>query len=136
MTPQQIELIKSSFAVLSRDVEATSNIFYTCLFELNPKLRLLFNVSSRVQGYKLIVMFGSVVANLENLAAITPVLEELGARHVQYGVTEEDYDTVSEALLWTLEQILGETYRPEVREAWLLAYGFLAKMMKAGARSI
>jgi hemoglobin-like flavoprotein len=130
MTPKQMQLITETFTVLARDVEGASGLFYTRLFELNPELRHLFKTSPRVQGYKLMVMLGSVVANLENLTAMVPVLQDLALRHVKYGVKEKDYGTVAEAMLWTLESFLGKAFTPEVREAWTVAYGFLESTMR------
>ena len=46
------------------------------------------------------------------------------------------YASVGSALLWTLEKGLGETFTPEVKDAWGTAYGLLASHMReAGTRS-
>jgi len=50
-------------------------------------------------------------------------------------VRTEHYATVGSALLWTLEQGLGEQFTPEVREAWTAAYGLLAQVMQQGAEA-
>jgi hemoglobin-like flavoprotein len=64
----------------------------------------------------------------------SPAVEDLGCRHVSYGVRDGDYDAVGAALLWTLEQGLGEeTFTPEVREAWTSTYALLAGVMKDAA---
>jgi hemoglobin-like flavoprotein len=60
-------------------------------------------------------------------------VRELGARHEAYGVKEPFYETLREALLWTLGQLLGERFTPEVREAWSDAYETLAAAMKESA---
>ena len=66
-----------------------------------------------------------------------PVVEDLGRRHVGYGVMDEHYDTVGAALLWTLEKGLGDAFTTEVREAWTSVYGLLATTMKnAAARQL
>jgi hemoglobin-like flavoprotein len=75
------------------------------------------------------------VRGLDDLDALVPVVRDLGARHHGYGVRDEHYDTVATALLWTLEQGLGEAFTPETREAWVEVYGILAATMKSGARS-
>ena len=73
------------------------------------------------------------VKGLGRLEQLVPVLEELGRRHVDYGVRDEHYDLVGEALLWALEQGLGPEWSPAVREAWIAAYSALAGVMKQGA---
>ena len=54
-------------------------------------------------------------------------------RHTDYGVHDEHYAIVGEALLWTLEQGLGEHYTPEVADAWAAVYTLLATVMKQAA---
>ncbi len=49
-------------------------------------------------------MIGTVVHSLDNLAPLLGVIDGLGSRHVGYGVRDEHYAQVGEALLWTLEQ--------------------------------
>jgi hemoglobin-like flavoprotein len=46
------------------------------------------------------------------------------------------YDTVDAALLWTLEQGLGDVFTPEVRAAWTKLYGVLATTMQAAAAEV
>jgi hemoglobin-like flavoprotein len=60
-------------------------------------------------------------------------VQQLGKRHVAYGVTDEHYDTVGAALLWTLEAGLGDAFTAEVKDAWATTYGVLATTMKEAA---
>jgi hemoglobin-like flavoprotein len=71
------------------------------------------------------------VRGLDRLDGLIPALEALGRRHTIYGVRDEHYATVGDALLWTLEQRLGDDCTPAVREAWAIAYGTLTEMMQA-----
>lgn len=43
---------------------------------------------------------------------------------------------MQEALLWTLGQVLGEDFTPEVKEAWTICYDELAGEMKRAAGGI
>jgi nitric oxide dioxygenase len=61
------------------------------------------------------------------------VAQDLGIRHIAYGVTPEHYGTVGSALLGTLEQGLGEAFTPEVKAAWTEVYTVLATTMKEAA---
>ena len=45
---------------------------------------------------------------------------------MRYGVRDSHYDTVGRALLWTLEQGLGDAFTPDVKAAWTVVYGVLA----------
>jgi hemoglobin-like flavoprotein len=72
---------------------------------------------------------GVVVSGLKNLEAILPAAKALAVKHVGYGVTAAHYKPVGEALIWTLEQGLGPDFTPDVKNAWLAAYGVLSAVM-------
>ena len=78
-------------------------------------------------------MINTVVEGLENTDELVPAVQDLGVRHAGYGVTDAHYDTVAEALLWTLGQGLGDDFTDEVKEAWTEAYMVLATTMKDAA---
>jgi len=77
-----------------------------------------------------------VVSGLTRLESLVPAVQALGRRHAGYGVDDEQYDTVAEALLWTLQQGLGEYFTPDIAAAWSTAYGILAGVMKAAAAEL
>ena len=62
-----------------------------------------------------------------------PVVEKLGRNHAGFGVVTAHYATVADALLWTLEQGLGDDYTGDVRDAWSSVYFLLAKTMITAA---
>jgi nitric oxide dioxygenase len=74
-----------------------------------------------------------VVYNLPEPGQVLPAIRDLAIRHVGYGVKLADYDTLRDALLWTLEQVLEKDFTPTVREAWTVCYDELAGEMKAAA---
>jgi hemoglobin-like flavoprotein len=88
------------------------------------------------QGKKLMQMIGTAVNGLDKFDSIVPALQELGKRHVGYGVNDEHYDTVGSALLWTLDQGLGDAFTQEVAEAWTTVYTVLATTMKDAAATV
>jgi hemoglobin-like flavoprotein len=133
MTPEQIELVKSSWGKVEPIAEQAAELFYGKLFELNSELKSLFKSDMKEQGRKLMVMLNTAVNSLDKLEAIVPAVQEMGRRHVAYGVKDEDYDTVGEALLWTLEQGLGEGFTADVKEAWVDTYTLVATTMKTAA---
>jgi hemoglobin-like flavoprotein len=135
MTEDQQNLVRDSFGVIAPNAEAVASIFYTRLFELDPALRRLFKGDMAAQGRKLMAMIATAVANLHNLGAVIPAVEQLGVRHVGYGVTDQDYNTVGSALLWTLEQELGDRFTPATRAAWTECYVTLAGVMQQSART-
>ena len=133
MTPKQIELVQSSWKKVTPIADTAAELFYGRLFHLDPALQPLFKGDMKAQGRKLMGMISTAVNGLSNLPAIVPAVQDLGRRHVKYGVKDKDYDTVAGALVWTLGQGLGESFTPDVKEAWVTAYGVLAKTMKDAA---
>lgn len=136
MTPRQIGLIGSSWDKVLPISEKAAELFYGKLFEIDPNLKTLFKGDMTEQGKKLFTMLDVVVKSLGNLEAVIPAAQASGKRHADYGVKDEDYATVAEAFLWTLEQGLGDEFTNEVKEAWVVAYTVLSDTMKAAANEV
>jgi hemoglobin-like flavoprotein len=134
MTPEQVQLVKSSWQQVVPIADKAAELFYGKLFELDPSVKPLFKGDMVEQGQKLTKMLNTAVNGLERLNAIVPAVQQLGVRHIAYGVRDEHYDTVGAALLWTLGAGLGDAFTDDVREAWATVYGILADTMKAAAR--
>ena len=135
MNPRQIGLIKESWAKVYPIADKAAELFYAKLFELDPELQKLFPTDMTEQGRKLMTMINVAVSSLDNLAAVVPAVQESGRRHVNYGVKDEDYDTVGEALIWTLGAGLGDDFTDDVKQAWVEVYTLLAATMKEAANS-
>jgi nitric oxide dioxygenase len=133
MTPRQIALVQESFAKVVPIADTAAGLFYGKLFELEPSLRPLFKGDLKAQGRKLMQLIGAAVAGLRDLGSLVPAVQALGKRHAGYGVQTAHYATVGAALLWTLGQGLGEDFTPEVKDAWAITYGVLAKTMQDAA---
>ena len=127
------QLVQDSFAQVAPIAETAAEMFYKRLFELDPSVKPLFKSDMAVQGRLLMQTIGAAVAGLDDLSALTPIVQDLGVRHARYGVQPEHYDTVGEALLWTLGQGLGEKFTPQVRTAWTEVYSLLAQVMQDAA---
>lgn len=135
VTSEQIQLVRSSFALVAPQQSAAAALFYGRLFEIAPQLRALFKGDMDEQGRKLMMMFATAVANLDRLDTIVPAVRALGERHVGYGVTDADYGAVAEALLWTFATALGDAFTPATREAWTAVYVVLAGQMQDAAHA-
>ena len=133
LTSEQITLVKNSWSQVVPIAPAAAELFYGRLFDLDPALRPLFKGDMAEQGRKLMQMIGVAVDNLDRLADIVPAVQELGVKHLDYGVRNSHYDTVGAALLWTLDQGLGEAFTPDVKMAWTDVYTLLANTMKEAA---
>jgi hemoglobin-like flavoprotein len=130
MTREQKQLVQASFMELAPVSEIAARFFYNRLFELNPRLRLLFKGEMHEQGRKLMQMIGLAVRSLDHPDTLIPTLQGLGQRHSGYGVKEEDYEAVGAALIATLEAELGSKFTPETRSAWVAVYDLVASVMQ------
>jgi hemoglobin-like flavoprotein len=134
MNSLEISLVKNSFQKVAPIADQAAALFYARLFELDPALRELFHGDMREQGRKLMTMLALAVNGLERLETLAPVVRQLGMRHAAYHVRDEHYETVGEALLWTLGKGLGAEFTSEMQAAWARAFWLLAETMKAGTR--
>ena len=134
MTPVQIEQVRSTWLQLAPIAGAAADLFYGKLFDLDPQLHRLFSEDLSRQKRRLLDVIGSAVTALDQPDALVPVVQALGRRHTDYGVRPQDYTTVGKALLWTLEQGLGEDWTVSVREAWTAVYTLLSETMLEASR--
>lgn len=132
----QVELVQSSFEKVKPIADKAAELFYQRLFELSPSLRPLFKGDMKEQERKLMATLALAVEGLRQPEKIISPVQKLGRNHAGYGVKDEYYDIVGEALLWTLAQGLGEEFTPPVRKAWEEAYKFLSEIMKDAAAEL
>jgi hemoglobin-like flavoprotein len=109
-----------------------SLLFYGKLFELDPGARKLFHNDLALQGRKLMDMLTSVVESLDDFHPMRARLAKLGYHHAEYGVRPEQYDTLTNALLWSIGQASGPGFDAPTQEAWRLAIIAICGAMKAG----
>ena len=136
MTNEQKQSVSTSFSKLEPISQIVALAFYRRLFELDPSLRALFHGDIEQQSRKLMLALKMVVESLDRLPELLPAVESLGRRHVHYGVKDEHYDTVGQALLWSLQQSLGPAFTDEARLAWTAAFALLASTMKKAAATV
>lgn len=130
MTPKQIALVQASWKQVQPIAGKAAALFYSRLFTLEPSVKRLFRGDMQEQGRKLMQMISVAVNSLARLESIVPAVRALGRRHAGYGVEPRHYAIVEQALLWTLDQGLGEGFTEEIEDAWRVAYRVLADTMQ------
>lgn len=133
MNPSTIDNVQRTFNTIAPIADDAAALFYSKLFELDPSLRSMFKSDMAEQRKKLMQILGVAVSSLNNLEAIVPAVQDLGRRHVKYGVRPQHYNTVAEAILWMLGQTLGSSFTPEIKQSWTEVYTVLADTMIAAA---
>jgi hemoglobin-like flavoprotein len=147
-TDPEKEAIRRSWRLVVPIAETAADLFYRRLFELRPEYRVLFPSDISSQKQKLVKMLAFVVKALdwsedEWEDEVNPsddlmlVVLALGRRHtLLYRIPDDSYDSVGQALIWTLNYGLGEAFTPQVSAAWLRLYTLLAQTMRMGALSL
>ncbi|MEK9678608.1 MAG: globin domain-containing protein [Rhodospirillaceae bacterium] len=102
ITDGQIALVQKTFALVEPIADDAADLFCNRLFEIDPNLKDLFSDDMAAQKKALMATLKVAVKGLTDLPSIVPAVQQLGVRHVEYGVSDDDYDTVAMALLWTL----------------------------------
>jgi hemoglobin-like flavoprotein len=130
MDPQQL---KENFALVGEKGEDVAAFFYADLFERNPGLRGLFPAEMSRQHKKLLDALAHIVSQVDDAGRLVPFLQDLGRRHVLYGVAPEHYAAVGGSLLATLEHFSGPAWNEELRQDWAAAYGVVSQVMVEAA---
>ena len=133
MDPQQIALVKSSFAEATANAGVLARVFYDRLFATAPELRELFTSDRDEQELKLVQELRAIVDLLDHVDDLVARTSDLGARHVGYGARVAHYDVVGAVLLDALAEVLGARFSPEAGRAWRYAYNLVAEAMQQGA---
>ena len=129
--------MRSSWSKLLPEADALAALFYKRLFAVQPTTRRLFGAKNmEIQGMLFTQMLALFIRSLDDDLGLVEALQASGRRHVSYGVMHSDYDNVGAALLWTIEQRLGDDFTPAVRAAWAAAYESLATAMRHAGTSV
>jgi hemoglobin-like flavoprotein len=136
MTPQQQELIRSTWAMVIPIADDAARIFYDRVMELDPSTRPMFARTDMAERRRTLMQtLAVVVKSIDRLDDVVPAVEALGRRHATYGVRPSHYTVSGGALLDTLEIGLGDAFTPEARQAWTEAFQLLASVMIGAAES-
>jgi hemoglobin-like flavoprotein len=131
-----VELLRASFQLVAERMPNLTERFYEILFVRYPQSKGLFD-PSRLNRQKNMLKLAliAVMEHLEDADWLTKTLRALGAKHVQYGVTDRMYGWVGDSLLATLKEAAASDWTPELEEAWSGAYLAIATLMQERAHS-
>lgn len=121
--------IDASVPVLREHGLAITTVFYRNLFDEYPDLTNLFNMSNQANGVQQQSLAAAVfayAANIDNAAALSPVVSRIAHKHASLGIGAQHYPIVGRHLLGAIQQTLGDAATPPLLAAWSEAYGLLA----------
>ncbi len=129
MTPEQINLVRTSFDAIWPIHRKFADVFYNRFFELAPDARRLFPADLERQQLKLMDMIAAIVGALEQREVFQSLISHTGRQHAQFGARSSDFVAFGSALMWSLEQQFGDAFMPELKEAWLMLYDVVQNEM-------
>ena len=124
--------MRANFARAAATGDEAPLYFYSHLFLSHPETRQLFPVSMAHQRDRLFAALGDVVARVDDLDALVPILQQLGRDHRKFGTVAAHYPAVGGSLLATLEHF-DDAWSPELAKDWTEAYTLVAEVMVAAA---
>ncbi|HKT29792.1 NO-inducible flavohemoprotein [Dyella sp.] len=139
LTQAQRDIVKSCAPALRTHGLALTKNFYARMFQANPELKHLFNMSHQATGEQQQALALAVLGyaeNIDNTAVLAPVLKVVTAKHVSIGIRAEHYPIVGRHLLAAMADTMGDAATPVVLEAWAAAYGQLADTLIEAEQSL
>lgn len=134
MTPEQAELVATSWEAIAPRREEVGRLFYEVLFRRHPELRAMFGRTDlAAQQAKFVGMVDAIIALRGDARGMVRASVALSERHAGYGVVREQYAPAGSALLTALEMALGPALTPELRDAWAEGYELISAIMCRGA---
>ncbi|CAK0893042.1 unnamed protein product, partial [Prorocentrum cordatum] len=143
LTEEQVSVIETTWKqAAALGAETVGVLLFKQIFDIAPQALQLFAFkdepnlydSPKLKGHgvKVVTTVDAVVNSVRDLEALKPTLQDLGLRHVGYGVLPPHYDVVGQALLRTLKLGLKDAFTKEVEAAWTKLWAFVAKWCTAG----
>ena len=136
MTSRQTMLVQATFEQSRVRGQIVGERFYRRLFVRYPEIRELFSGDIEDQAGKLIRMMSVLVDSLDRPAETADILFELGIRHQAYGVLPEHYHAAGRIFLWALKPADGNSFSPEIKQAWMAFYEMIVEQMIEAPRQV
>ncbi|MGY1841501.1 MULTISPECIES: globin domain-containing protein [unclassified Modestobacter] len=127
-----IPAMRTSFAKAAAHGDEVPLWFYSHLFLTHPETREMFPVSMAHQRDRLFAALGEVVARVDDLDSLVPILQQLGRDHRKFGAVAAHYPAVGASLLATLEHFDDE-WDDALAADWTAAYQLIAQVMLEAA---
>lgn len=123
--------IDASVPVLREHGVTITTTFYRNMFAAHPELTNIFNMANQANGVQQQSLAAAVFAyasNIDNPAALAPVISRIVHKHASLGIKPEHYPIVGRYLIGAIGQTLGDAATPALLAAWDEAYNSLANL--------
>lgn len=122
ISDDSMKIVTEVYKQIEEGIDEASEKFFTRLSEIRPGIRQLFKIESEQQTEQFKSTLKAAVEGMAKLSTMKPVLKQMGEKFQEFGVTDADYDAVREALIWTLNSVLGKQFTPTISNAWAEAF--------------
>jgi hemoglobin-like flavoprotein len=127
-TPREKELLRASYRHILPVAETIAKTFYHRLFDVAPEIKFLFDPTTATAQYQhFMQVITLAIRDLDSPQKIVAMMQELGQRHLSYGVRPEYYGLVGNSLMWTLRRTLLNDFPPHIESAWTKLYVMTAE---------
>lgn len=131
LNQKTIDIVKSTVPVLKTHGVEITTTFYKLLFNSNPEVKAMFDMSKQESGAQPKALANVVLAaaqNIDNLSVLLPVVNKVAEKHVALNVKPEHYPVVGANLLEAIKVVLGDAATDEIINAWGEAFNVIAQV--------
>ncbi|MER6360215.1 globin domain-containing protein [Kitasatospora sp. NPDC001527] len=132
-TARDLELIRTSLAVVEPVADRATAHFYALLFLGHPEVRALFPAAMDVQRDRLFRALLAAARGAGDPQALRAYLDALGCAHRRYGTLTGHYGPVGECLVAALARYAGSRWTAETELAWRRVYRLVSSIMAEAA---
>eukprot|EP00747_Dinoflagellata_sp_TGD_P210515 gnl/TRDRNA2_/TRDRNA2_83770_c0_seq1.p1 gnl/TRDRNA2_/TRDRNA2_83770_c0~~gnl/TRDRNA2_/TRDRNA2_83770_c0_seq1.p1 ORF type:complete len:164 (-),score=38.64 gnl/TRDRNA2_/TRDRNA2_83770_c0_seq1:176-667(-) len=137
---RDIDIVQQTFGrVAMLGAENVGWVIFMQIFKIAPEAKALFrfddaedvaySTKMKRHGANVVKTVGTAVGLLRDLPTLVPVLQDLGKRHVNYGVVPAHYDVVGQAVINSLGLALGPNFTESVKNSWLKVWTIVRNTM-------
>ncbi|MFB7378019.1 globin domain-containing protein [Kitasatospora purpeofusca] len=128
-TARDIELIRTSLAVVEPVADRATAHFYALIFLGHPEIRALFPAAMDVQRDRLFRALLTAARSAGDPEGLRAHLGALGRGHRRYGTLTGHYGPVGECLVAALAKYAGGRWNAETELAWRRVYRLVSSIM-------
>ena len=128
LTAPQIKLIKTSWGTF-RNINpiVISDVFYSRLFFRHPELRKLFTTKNG-ESTNFLTIISVLISSLDRKNEIDRQIQQFATKLGEFADAKY-YTAISEAMLWTIKEGLGDDWKTEMEQAWSDCYKMISILM-------
>ena len=135
MTPEQLDSVRRTAAVVEQALDQCASCFYDDLFERHPPARQLFDEVVVAKRGTMVDELLSLATAADDLHGFLSRARLLGLQYQRQGFHAADYTFVGEALVAAVAAVVGDPWTDAAEASWRRMYALIAEAMLEGAEA-